>query len=142
MLQPKLLIALAAAALALLGCKCQPRVNDEPSAAHISREPLKHRGSIHDPRPLESVTGVLRFLDGCWVVSSGRNRIALFFPKETRLTDGEILVGSQRLREGNAYKFVGDLAETGVDGQKTCNGLASSMAVGAAWLPPYQRQQY
>jgi hypothetical protein len=81
---------------------------------------------------MESVTGVLRFEGGCWTVSSGPNRIALFFP-ETKLSDGGLQVGSRRLREGETYKFVGDLAETKVDGMPTCGGLASSRAVGDAW---------
>lgn len=134
----KLFAGIAATALALTGCKGQPSAQDDRSAAYVSREPLKHGSSIHDPRPLESVTGVLRFLDGCWVVSSGPNWIALFFPKETRLANGELHVGTRRLREGQSYKFVGDLAETGVDTQETCNGLASSMSVGDAWPPPDQ----
>lgn len=140
MLQRNLLIGLAATALASSGCERRPSVSDGQSAAHASREPLKHRGSIDDPRPLESVTGVLRFRDGCWVVSSGPNWIALFFPKETRLVNGDIYVGSARLQEGHTYKFVGDLAETGVDTPKTCNGLPSSMGVGAAWPPAEQSQ--
>jgi hypothetical protein len=139
MLQRSLLAVGAGALIGLAGCERAPVAGDGPAAAAEDREPLRHQGSIHDPRPMESVTGVLRFEGGCWTVSSGPNRIALFFPKETKLSNGGLHIGSRRLREGEAYKFVGDLAETEVDKLPTCGGLPSSMAVGDAWPPTGER---
>lgn len=134
MLQRKLLAVAGSTALALAACDRQTPVTDRPISAAIDREPRKHGGSISDPRPLESVTGVLLFEQGCWVVTSGPNRIALFFPRESKLVDGkDIHVGSRRLSEGEAYKFVGDLSETAVDKLPTCNKLPSSMGVGDVW---------
>lgn len=147
MLQRKLLAVAGSTALALAACDRQPPVTDRQFSAAVDREPRKHAGSISDPRPLESVTGVLLFERGCWVVRSGRNRIALFFPRESKLVVGkDIQVGPRRLSVGEAYKFVGDLSETAVDKLPTCNGLPSSIGVGDVWplLPeqqPWQNSQ-
>ena len=87
-----------------------------------------------DPRPLESVTGTLLFENGCWVVTSGPNRIAIFFPRETRLVDGkDLMVGNRRLQEGETYKLVGDLSETAAEGSATCNNLPASISAGDVW---------
>jgi hypothetical protein len=135
-LQWKLLGAAGFVALTLGACERQPPAADRHSAAASEREPLRHAGSTTDPRPMESVTGILLFDRGCWVVTSGPNRIALFFPRRARLVEGrDIQVGSRRLREGETYKFVGDLSETAVDKLPTCNGLPSSMGVGDVWPP-------
>jgi len=142
MLQWKLLGLACVAASALAACDRDPAAKDAPSAPAASREPLRHGASINDPRALESVTGTLLFEGGCWVVTSGPNRIAIFFPRETRLIDGnDLQVGRRRLREGETYKFVGDLKETAVDKSTTCNGLPSSIAAGDAW-PPQPEQQW
>lgn len=143
MLQWKLLTALGGAALLLGACSQQPAAQETPPTAAISREPLRHGSSIADPRPLESVTGALLFENGCWVVASGPNRIAIFFPKETRLMEGkDLMVGERRLREGVTYKFVGDLSETAADKSSTCNGLPSSIAAGDVWPPQPDRPQW
>lgn len=142
MLQRKLLVAIGGAALLLGACSEQPGAQEAPEAAP-SREPLRHGGSIDDPRPLESVTGPLSFENGCWVVASGANRIAIFFPKETRLIGGNgLIVGERRLREGETYKFVGDLHETAADRSPTCNGLPSSISAGDVWPPQPERRQW
>jgi hypothetical protein len=128
--------------LALAACDPQPPAPD-PQALANGREPRRHRASISDPRPLESVTGPLLFEGGCWVVASGENRIALFFPRETKLAAGGTLeVGARRLREGETYKFVGDLSETAAEKLETCNGLPFSMAVGDVWPPQPERPQW
>jgi hypothetical protein len=127
-----------AAVFTLTACSEQPTDRDAASAP--SREPLRHRASIADPRPLESVTGTLLFDNGCWVVTSGPNRIAIFFPKETRLASGkDLIVGKHRLREGETYKFVGDLSETATEGSPTCNNLPASIAAGDVWPPQPER---
>lgn len=136
MLQWKLLMLAGPIAAALAACDRQAPVADGPPAVAGGREPLRHSGSIDDPRAMESATGLLLFERGCWVAASGRNRIALYFPRETRLADGgHIELGTRRLKEGETYKFVGDLSETEVDKLPTCNGLPASMAVGDAWPP-------
>ena len=134
MLRLSVLAALTLAALTLAGCEAGSGGAAKPPEVRQARALLHHRGSIDDARPLESVTGPLHFAQGCWAVSSGPNRIALFFPREAALLQtGEIRVGARVLREGEVYKFVGDLAETGVDSQRTCNGLKSSITVGDVW---------
>jgi hypothetical protein len=83
---------------------------------------------------MESVTGALLFENGCWVVTSGPNRIAIFFPQETALTDdGNLAVGKRRLQERKTYKFVGDLRETATEGSATCNNLPASISAGDVW---------
>lgn len=140
MLRWKLLGLACGAAFALAACERQTASQDVPSPP-ASREPLRHGASINDPRPLESVTGTLLFERGCWVVTSGPNRIAIFFPRETKLVDGKHLqLGRRRLSEGQTYKFVGDLSETAVDKSTTCNGLPSSIAAGDVWLPQPEQQ--
>jgi hypothetical protein len=129
------------AVLTLSGCEAGSGGAATQSEVRESRALLHHRGSINDARALESVTGPMHFAQGCWTVSSGPNRIALYFPREaTLLESGEIGIGQRRFREGEVYKFVGDLAETGVDLPSACNGLGASMAVGDVWPAEAGRQ--
>ncbi|HZG09472.1 MAG TPA: hypothetical protein VEZ70_10890 [Allosphingosinicella sp.] len=136
-------LPLCLAATLLLGaCDGAPAAPEPAPQQPATREPLRHRASIADPRPLESVTGPLLFENGCWVVASGPNRIAIFFPGETRLVDGgDLMVGSRRLREGETYKFVGDLSETTSEKSATCNTLPASIAAGGVWPPHPERPQ-
>jgi hypothetical protein len=114
----------------------------QPAAPIAAREPLRHRARIADPRPLESVTGPLLFENGCWVVASGPKRIAIVFPRETRLVNGgDLRVGSRRLREGETYRFVGDLQEAAAEKSATCNNLPASIAAGDVWPPQPERPQ-
>lgn len=120
--------------LTLAGCEAGSGGAATSSEAGETRALLRHEGSVNDARPLESVTGPLHFAQGCWTVASGPNRIALYFPREAALLEtGEIGIGERRFRAGEVYKFVGDLAETGVDTERTCNGLRSSITVGDVW---------